>query len=314
MPAASLLSPLVFLTIVFLCSTLALTAVQRFLLGGHSGSLLAQIAVNGLASGGVVLLLPLIFVLLSGKFSLDVPTLLTTILSLLIVLCLFLAERLYRRERVLRTTLPTDIAHLPDSGFVRVSGRTSAPQGVVASDVGKIPGIYVREHSFRYQADIHRSSGTPRWYPRHHRLQTADFLITDETGSILVEASKATFYPLRVARFYNDIPVEEFFEDSYSGDLRTEVFFIPAEANVTVWGRCFETSSPFPGTAERRIGLDVLSDTLIVVEENPGRLFTHRPLFGLLLTLTAVLLSFGVILCVIAPGIVTHLLSGGGLP
>jgi endonuclease YncB( thermonuclease family) len=298
--------------ITFLLFTIGMAVALRVAPGGQEGSLLAQVLLGALGGLGVSLVCPIFLELLFGKIPLDAPALLTLLFLPLIALSLLMATRFYGKEQRLRSIPTFDIAQLPEGGLVRISGRTSAPQGVIYSDVGRIPGIYVQEKSFRYQVDTRNPAHPLRWYPRHHRLNAADFLLTDETGSIFVETSKATFHALRVARFYNDIPVERFFEQSYSGDLRSEVFFIPAEANVTVWGRCFTTASPFAGTAEKRIGLDLLSDTLIVVEEKPSRIFTHRPLFGLFLMLVAALLAFVVILCLVTPDTITRLLPGAG--
>jgi hypothetical protein len=197
-----------------------------------------------------------------------------------------------------------------------LSGRTSTPQGAVASSVGNIPGIYIHERSFRFEAEGGRHGKNARyhWVLLYDETHTADFLLTDETGSVLVETAQGVFHPLRVARFYNDIPVEQFFAESYNGDVRTEVFFIPPEANVTVWGRFYITATPLAEKKERRIGHDLLTETLLIVEENPGRVFTHRPLISLLLTLLAAVLSFGAIVCIVAPATVMHLLSGGAHP
>jgi hypothetical protein len=93
-----------------------------------------------------------------------------------------------------------------------------------------------------------------------------------------------------VARFYNEVPVEEFFDNPYTGDTRTEIYFIPATANLVVWGRCYPAPSVRTGEPEYRIGYDPILETLVMVEENPARLFTNRLLWGVVLVLLAVLL------------------------
>ncbi|MDX1935067.1 MAG: thermonuclease family protein [Capsulimonadales bacterium] len=279
----------------------AITTVLFLTTGKRTAALPAQIAVAVAVTAGVTLLLPLPLLLLLGKVRAEPSVLLSAILSPSILLCLFAAFRLQYREQILRAVPHRKIADLPDEGLVRTAGRTSLIGAPAISRIGRIPGIYLREQTFRYEPISERPKAGYHWVPLHEETQAADFLLTDETGTIRVDGPRATYLPLRVARFYNELPVEKFFAEAYSGDLRTEILFLPAAANVTVWGRMYRTASPFPGAAERRLGFDPLHETLIVVEENPARAFTRRPIFSLFLTLVAVFQFLALLICLTSP-------------
>jgi hypothetical protein len=275
-----------------------------------------------LAAGGTMLL-PLPILLLGGRFQMTNPTMTVGIAAPLSALCLWAAFALTRREQILRGTPPRPVADIED-GLVRVAGETSAPYGTVESLVGRIPGIYIREVTWRYEADPDRVAHgrgrkrvTPhRWVKQMDETRAADFRLTDDSGSIVVdggyppEAGGARFHPLRVARFYNEIPVEEFFDRPYTGDTRTEVYFIPATANVTVWGRAYRTASPVPDGSERRIGSDAATVGLIIVEENAARVYSGRASVGLLLTLAAIALAAVAAYGILAPDPFAGLLKG----
>ena len=309
-----------FLPLVFLALGVAsvFTGILFALSGQKARGLPVQMIVGGGMALGMGLLLPLPLLLLSGHFILTKPILVIAVLLPLLALLLNTASRFYQSEQILRGVPRTPIGSLHGTGLVRVSGRTSAAGYLVSSTIGRIPGLYIREESFRYepQSGRHGRNTPHQWVVLKQEVQTADFVLTDETGSIFVETDHADIHPMRVARFYNDVPVEKFFIESYSGDVRTEIYFIPAEANLTVWGRHYETAAPVPGTSEKRIGRDLFTDTLIIVEENPARLLTARPVYGLLLTLLAVVVAAAIMLSVAAPDTITRLvpLHFGGRP
>lgn len=199
---------------------------------------------------------------------------------------LFMARRLGRRDRILRGTPRVAIgdAGTNVSGCTHLRGETSAPNGVVHSSVGGIYGIYVREIIRRYEPGQARTGNRKpeNWITLRDETQTVDFHLTDETGTLAVDAGRAAFHPLRVARFYNDIPVETFFDRPYGGDTRIEVFFIPQSAEVSVWGRRYKTATPNPAQAEERVGYDAAGVGLVVVEGREGRVFARRPVALLL--------------------------------
>ena len=106
---------------------------------------------------------------------------------------------------------------------------------------------------------------------------------------------------MRIARFYNEIPVESYFNQAYVGDTRTEIHFIPPGVPVTAWGQLRQTASPVAGMEEDRMGYDAAHDCLVVVEGDPARLWTRRPLLGLLMTLAGIVLAGLVAYCLLTP-------------
>jgi hypothetical protein len=267
------------------------------------------------AGGAATLLLPLPLFVLWRRFAVDDALLLVAAATPVATLFACLSVTLGRRDWLLRMA-PRVPVGAPIQGFARVTGETSAPQGTVYSVAGRIPGVYIREVTQRYEphADgrfdrAHRSL-PHRWVTVYDRTTTADFQLTDDTGSVEVKTDRAEFFPLRVARFYNDMPVGIFFDKPYSGDTRTEVFFIPVAANVTVWGRRHCSASPQPGEAAERIGYDAARGCLIVVDESPSRAYTGRWQISLILGLAALALALFVALEIVAPGAIPLRLLG----
>ena len=234
-----------------------------------------------LTAGGMFTLLAPLPLLLSqsGIRSVQLPgVLLAAVTTALAFAALFWAGRLGRRDRILRTIPQTSILDAVP-GPVHLRGETSAPQGVIHSTVGGIHGIYIREVVCRYdpgQAKS-KSQGMRGWVTLRDETRTADFLLTDETGTIGVDAARAMFHPLRVARFYNDIPVDTFFDRPYGGDIRIEVFFIPQSAEVSVWGRWYRSAAPDSSQVEERVGSDAGEMGLVIVEGREGRVYARRP-------------------------------------
>lgn len=260
-------------------------------------SLPAHIGLALAVGGAGALLLPVLWAM-PHLFAQGVQTWVPGGAALLAVLCLWASFALCRREQILRATGRTPIARL-QAGFRRVQGEVSAPLGLVESKAGHIPAIYVHEVTHRCEAHGERpvNSRGPRrttphsWVKIEDETHVVDFQLSDDTGAVIVQPDRATFRPLRVARFYNDIPVETFFDNPYGGDTRTEVYFIPATANLVVWGRANQPLVAAGDTPAWRIGFDPLAENLLIVEENPNRVYTSRPLWGLLLTLLAVVLT-----------------------
>jgi hypothetical protein len=265
-------------------------------------------AVVALGAGAAsALLVPLPRLLLWHQITLSDGSLIAAAATPLAVLCGGLAAALGRRDRLLRLATRVGAADIR-RGFVRLQGETAAPQGAVYSIAGRIPGIYIREVTHRYEPhadgrfDRARRSLPHHWIKTYDRTTTADFRLTDTAGAVMdVIADRGEFHPLRVARFYNDVPVETFFDKAYSGDTRTEVYFIPVTANVTVWGRRYRSSSPLPGDASERLGYDAAKGGLIIVEETPSRAYTGRWQLSFLLLLSATVLAGLVACAVFAP-------------
>ncbi len=275
----------------------------------------------GSASAGLsaLLLAPLPILLGMGQFQFTHPALVALVAVPLLFLCGHYAVTWTRREQILRSA-----PRLKDKGesqqntLVKIGGRSSvASVDVVYSVVGNIPGLYVKEITSRYEApptSTHdngvlkgsRSKGKHdancRWVVQHQDTRMVDFFVAGATHAPVRVASEwGEFYPLRVARFYNEIPVEKWFNQAYVGDTRTEVHFIPPLVPITVWGRLRQTVSPISGQEENRVGYDAAHDCLVVVEGDPARLWTRRPLMGLLMTLAGVLLAALVAYCLITP-------------
>lgn len=303
------LPALIFLTMV------VFVLYQRF--GGwNTARFPSQLLASLLIAGAGILLFPLLILLVTNKIPASPAVAITSLAMPLGLVALWSATVISRKEQLLRLTPQQPIAQLRP-GLVRIAGETTAPNGLVESSIGNIPAIYLREVTWKCETRSdrplnsrpNRRSTPHEWVVLREDTQTVDFQVTDESGSIMVDANKASFRPLRVARFYNDIPVEQFFDNPYSGDIRTEIFFIPATANVVVWGRCYTPVASNADTAEPRIGYDPLSEILTIVEENPARIFTSRPLLGLGLTLVAVVLTAVVGYCLLNPSFLAGYLA-----
>ena len=272
-----------------------------------------QIGVAAIAGVGVALLVPLLFLLGQGALThADNALWVAGVGTPLVALCGWWASALCRHEQILRAT-PAHPLATARPGLLKVAGAARAIPGTHAtSAVGNIPGIYIREVSQRYEAlpgTAYKRSSQGRRHAAHHWITTsdyttaADFVVNDGRGAAaVVEGRQAKFHPLRVARFYNEIPVETWFDRAYVGDTRTEVYFIPLSADLTVWGRLFHTAPLEAGEVENRLGYDGLHDCFVVVEGDASRLWSRRPLIGLLLTFVSLGLAFTVLYTLLTPG------------
>jgi endonuclease YncB( thermonuclease family) len=148
---------------------------------------------------------------------------------------LALAEAVSRDARRLRQrpTLLSDAAQA--NGPVKIRGIARADGAPVVSLAGRIPGLYVREITQEYHEGA--------WRTTYNETDSAAFLLDDGSGQTLIEGPTLRFHPVRVARFYNDIPVEKWHARSYGGDIRSEVFFIPPDVTVVVYGTLTEPRS-----------------------------------------------------------------------
>ncbi|GAB4456443.1 MAG: hypothetical protein OHK0029_14370 [Armatimonadaceae bacterium] len=260
--------------------------------GGGASAITFQLPVSLLLSGAAIGILFLPVQMALGALSLSPAAILATGAGLIALGCFALSTQIGAKERVLRGASRQPIRDLTP-GFVRIAGETSAAGELVESLVGSIPALYLHEKTWRYEPLTDRPAkgrgNRPHgWVLIHEVQQSADFTVTDATGFIKVKAAGGTFHPLRAARFYNEIPVDTFFDDPYPGDTRTEILFLPATANVIVWGRFGGVSTVAdPGL---HLAYDPVQETLLVVEENPARVFTNRPLISLLCGVFGVLL------------------------
>lgn len=279
-----------------------------------SVSTVPTLVISAFAGLAACLLVPFPLLLGSHRFFLT-PPVVTTLLTLpLLFVCAYYAVTWTRREQILRSAprLKSDSA-TPQSGVVKIEGQSVvASPNVVYSVVGRIPGLYLREVTSRYEPQTPSDFSTSysrkgkrakcRWVVQHQDTRTTDFLVmNDTTPPVRVASEWAEFYPLRTARFYNEIPVDSWFNQAYVGDTRTEIHFLPTRVPVTVWGQVRQTAAPVPGQEENRMGYEASHDCLIVVEGDPARLWTRRPLLGLLMTLAGIGLAALITYCLLTP-------------
>ena len=267
------------------------------------------------ASAGLcaTLLVPLPLLFVSRLWAATHPAIVALVAVPLLFLCGHYAIAWTRREQVLRAA-----PRLKDGGIrqknrlVKIGGQSVVGStDVVYSVVGRIPGLYMREVTSRYEAQQaptgsyqngKKRATSYRWVVHHQDTRTADFFVaSSDNPPIKVASEWGEFYPLRVARFYNEIPVDKWFNQAYVGDTRTEIQFIPPHVPVTVWGQLRQTAAPVAGEQEDRLGYDAAHDCLVVVEGDPARLWTRRPLLGLLMTLAGAVLIIVVAYCLVTP-------------
>lgn len=153
-------------------------------------------------------------------------------------------------------------------GFVKLNGTARSVAGeLAASDVGNLPGLFVRETTARYTAETTHGKRlpAPRWQTLRDTMLAVDFELFstagDGTGSAVVLAAQdddvlratvpARWLPYHVARFYNEIPAAVWQAKPYEGDTRTEVYFVPDGATLTVWG---EIAPPTAANQPPQIG------------------------------------------------------------
>ena len=274
----------------------------------------AFVGLIGLLGGiAAALLVPLALVIATAGPLFATPPLVAGTAGLAAPLCWWYAFHLCRREQILRATPPCLLGEVTGSNsLVRVTGRADRWSTTAQSHIGQVEGIYIREVTQCYEAaeatgytGTRRRKTAHRWVTTHAETRTTDFLVEDGSGTAaaIVEGDRARFHPLRVARYYNDVPVESWFNRPYAGDTRTEVHYIPLHAEVTVWGHLYQTAPPDPSNAENRIGFDSLHRCLEVVEGDGARLWSVRPLIGLLFTLLGVGCLLVAVSAVINPGV-----------
>ncbi len=143
-------------------------------------------------------------------------------------LCCVAAERVSRDARRLRRR-PTLIPEIASrSGSVKLRGLARLQHAPVVSIVGRIPGIYLKEVT-----QVFRDS---RWHTTYEETDSTPFFLEDGMGQLLLTPERLRYRPIRAARFYNDIPVEKWHARAYSGDVRSEILFIPSDVTITVFG------------------------------------------------------------------------------
>ncbi|MBC8135060.1 MAG: hypothetical protein H8F28_04130 [Fibrella sp.] len=223
------------------------------------------------------------------------PVILSLVCPLVSVLLLYVGGGMIRLAARLRRVAVDPRRAEP--GSVKLHGTARSATGeFVRSETGRIKGLYLREVTQRYTAETGSGKrlGSPRWVVVRDTASAVDLELFssagDGTGSALILAAQdgelpqslapARWIPYHVARFYNEVPSDTWFATAYEGDTRTEVFFVPNGATLTVWGGLYapaptvttgETVFPVP-----RIGSDEAMGTLLLCDGPEARAYAAQ--------------------------------------
>jgi len=314
-PAASLFSPI---AAALLVSFLGILLLLQWASGWRRGALLAQILLSAVLASGVALMLPIAMLFFQHQLQVEPDGWVAGGLTLSSVACLTFAARAWQQGQLLRNT-PLARLRSASHGFLKVRGATVPAFGVVYSQVGSIPGIYISELSERYVRRVERyyDSQSKRWKTRTvYRWETiysatreVNFIVDDGTGKALVEVQGAEFYPDHIALFYNYQPVHSFPWFARVGDVRTRIHYIPPNATVTVWARYYERDLPGTARDEIRLQYDRFHKCMVVLEGSESKVYTARTGTGLALAIIGVVMLLGVLFILLNPGVVTDYLK-----
>ncbi|MDW8103610.1 MAG: GIDE domain-containing protein, partial [Armatimonadota bacterium] len=308
--------PLAVAFLVLLGSSLVLL---QWASGWKTEAFFAQVVLSVLLSAGATMMLPLGVLLVSQQLVPQPDSWVAGALTLGSVACLAFAARSWQQGQLLRNT-PLSRLRSASHGFLKVRGATEPAFGVVTSQVGSIPGIYIREISEQYvrRTERYYDSQSKRWKTRtvyrwetiYSSAQGVNFVLDDGTGRAVVEVNGAEFYPDHVALFYNYQPVGSFPWFAQVGDVRTRVYFIPPNATVTVWARYYEYDLPGTARDEMRLQYDRFHKCMVVLEGHEGKVYTARSSGGLALAVIGLVMALGVVYLLLNPGVVTEYLQG----
>lgn len=188
---------------------------------------------------------------------------------------------------------PVDPRDFDTPGFAKLHGVAKRlPGDLPCSDMGDVTGLYVRERTARFTAETATGAraSRPRWVTVRDSTLAAPFELFssagDGTGSAIVLAEQddewtpddfaVRWTPYHVARFYNEMPTDKWYAAAYEGDTRTEVFFVPPNATLTVWGTLH---APDPATTGRdgsavpRLAPDARTGVLLVCDGAEARAY-----------------------------------------
>lgn len=287
--------------------------------GWKTEAFLAQVLLSLLLAGAVVMMLPLGVLAASQQLVLLHDSWLAGVLTLGSVACLAFAARSWQQGQLLRNT-PLARLRSASHGFLKARGVANPAMGVVTSQVGDIPAIYLREVSERYvrRTEHYYDSQSKRWKTRtvyrwetiYSSAQGVNFVLDDGTGTAVVEVQGAEFYPDHVALFYNYRPVRSFPWFAHVGDVRTRVHYIPPNATVTVWGRYYEHDLPGTTRDEMRLQYDRFHKCMVVLEGHESKVYSTRTGGGLALAIIGLVMALGVVYLLLHPGVVSEYLQG----
>ncbi|MCL6473686.1 MAG: tetratricopeptide repeat protein [Firmicutes bacterium] len=311
-PTAGLLAPIAVASLfAFVCLMLLL----QWASGWQRGALPAQVLLSLLLTGGVTMMLPLAALLIRQQLQPEPDGWVAGGLTLASVACLAFAARTWQQGQLLRNT-PLARLRSASHGFLKVRGTAEPAFGVVQSQVGDIPGIYISELSERYVRRIKRYYDSQskswktrtvyRWETIYSATHRVDFILDDGTGKAIVEVEGAEFYPDHIALFYNYHPVRSFPWFAHVGDVRTRVSYIPPNATVTVWARYYERDLPGTARDEMRLQYDRFHKCMVVLEGQESKVYTSRSGMGLVLAIIGVIMLLGVLYILLNPGVVTE--------
>lgn len=305
--------------VVFLVLLVGLVVLLQWASGWNTQALFAQTILSTLLAAGVSMMIPLLILLAAQQFYPQADGWIAGVFTIGSIVCMVFAARTWQQGQLLRNT-PLTRLRSASHGFLKVRGVAEAAFGVVTSQVGNIPGIYISEHSERYvrRTEQYYDSQSKRWRTRTvYRWETiysfargVNFVLDDGTGRAVVEVGGAEFYPDHLALFYNYHPVQSFPWFASVGDVRTRVYFIPPNATVTVWGRYYEHDLPGTTRDEMRLQYDRFHKCMVVLEGHEGKVYTSRTGTGLLLAVLGLVLLLGVVFILLNPDVVLDYIHG----
>lgn len=307
-----------FLAGVFLVSLLVLLVLLQWASGWRGEAFFAQVILSTLLSSGVVMIFLLIALVFTEQFTPQSSDWIAGLLTIGSIACLTSSARMWQQGQLLRRT-PLTRLRSASHGFLKVRGVAEPAFGVVASQVGNIPAIYLSEVSERYvrRIETYYDSQSKRWKTRtvyrwetiHSQEEKVNFLLDDGTGKAIVEVRGAEFHPDHTALFYNYRPVRSFPWFASVGDVRTRVHYIPPNATVTVWARYYEHDLPGTARDEMRLQYDRFHRCMVVLEGHESRVYTARTGAGLALAVLGTAMLIGVLYILLNLGAVLEYIT-----
>lgn len=305
--------------IAFLVLLIAFLLLLQWATGWKREAFFAQAMLGLLFAAGVTMMLPLGVLLARQQLYPQPDSWIAGGLTIGSIACIAFAARTWQQGQLLRNT-PLTRLRSASHGFLKVRGIAEPAFGVVTSQVGNIPGIYISELSERYvrRTEQYYDSQSKRWKTRtvyrwetiYSSTQSVNFVLDDGTGKAVVEVQGAEFYPEHLALFYNYQPVRSFPWFASVGDVRTQVHFIPPNATVTVWARYYEHDLPGTTRDEMRLQYDRFHKCMVVLEGQESRVYSSRTGAGLALAIIGLVMALGVVFILLNPSVVTEYIHG----
>lgn len=303
------------LSLVFTTILLGSLLLLQSLSGWKTQAFFLQVLLSLLLAGALTMMLPLLILLALQQVQMQPESWVAGGLTIGSALSLVFAGRSWQQGQLLRNT-PLTRLRSAAHGFLKVRGSAHASFGTITSNVGHIEGIYVHEHSERYERHVEqyydsqskrwRTRTVYRWVTIYSASQGVDFTLDDGTGQAVVETKGADFYTEHVALFYNYRPVQSFSWFASVGDVRTIVRYIPPNAIVTVWGRYYERDLPGTTRDEMRLQYDRFHKCMVVAEGHEGKVYSTHTASGFALAAMGVAMALGVLYILLHPGVVNQ--------